>query len=95
MKPVVVYKKAQAEWSKEELINKFKSQDMNGDGKLSKNEIKKVFKDLGSSSGFYRANRAMHRADSDHNGYVDINDRKELEDLVEYAYQIGYKVKAY
>ncbi|KAF4379083.1 hypothetical protein F8388_022170 [Cannabis sativa] len=87
MKPFVVHCR-----SKEELRSKFKSQDMNGDGKLSKNEIKKVFKDLGSSSGFYRANRAMHRADSDHNGYVDINDDKELEGLVQYAYQRGYKV---
>ncbi|KAM6572388.1 hypothetical protein CsatA_016468 [Cannabis sativa] len=85
-------KLVEVEWTKEQLRSKFISEDMDGDGKLSKNEIKKVFKDLGSSSGFYRAKKALWRADADDNGYININDH-EFEDLLQYAYDCGYKIK--
>ncbi|KAM6574187.1 hypothetical protein CsatA_022514 [Cannabis sativa] len=91
---VVQRQKVQTQCSKEQLMSKFKRHDMNGDGKLSKNDIKKVFKELGSSSGFYRANIAMFRSHNEHNGYVNINDDKEFEELVDYAYECGYKVEA-
>lgn len=89
----VHYKKVQVQWTKEQLKSAFKSYDLDGDGKLSKNELKQAFKDLGSNFGFYRAKKALYRADADHNGYIDITD-KELEELVNYAYECGYKVRA-
>ncbi|PON79302.1 Parvalbumin [Trema orientale] len=92
VKPVQ-YKKVQVQWTKEQLMNAFKSHDKDGDGKLSMKELKQAFKDLGSAFGFYRAKKALFLADTDNNGYIDITD-KELEDLVDYAYDCGYKVPA-
>lgn len=82
--------KAQS-WSKEKLKEALKSYDLNGDGKLSKEEIKQAFTYLGSNCGSYRAWKAMSHADTDGSGYVDLTD-KELEELADYAYKCGYKM---
>ena len=86
-------KKIQVPWTKQQLMQAFKNQDSDGDGKLSKNELKQAFKVLGSSFGFYRAKKALLRADSNNNDFIDIND-KEFEDLIDYAYECGFKVPA-
>ena len=74
--------RVQVEWTKEQIMEAFKRHDSNGDGKLSKAELKQAFKYLGSNWGGRRASKAMSYADNDGSGFIDITD-KELEELVE------------
>lgn len=45
---VTVYKPTSVLYTKDQLMNVFKSHDADGDGKLSREELKKAFKYLGS-----------------------------------------------
>ncbi|GMN35202.1 hypothetical protein TIFTF001_053185 [Ficus carica] len=85
----VGYKPVKVQWTKQHLKEAFKRHDVNGDGKLSQEEIRKAFNDLGSNCGLYRAWKALPRADRDKDGYVSITNQ-ELDDLVDYAYERGY-----
>ncbi|XP_031125143.1 probable calcium-binding protein CML18 [Ipomoea triloba] len=56
---------------------------------LSKKEIEKAFDELGSTLPGWRARRALRRADSDRNGFID--DEEEMSRLVKYAHSLSYK----
>ncbi|XVE55915.1 hypothetical protein DITRI_Ditri03aG0195400 [Diplodiscus trichospermus] len=65
-----------------QLKSIFKRFDIDRDGRLSKQELRKAFASLGSYLPGWRVVRGLHQADCDGNGYV--SDDK-LDDLVEYA----------
>nr|GMD99388.1 putative calcium-binding protein CML10 [Ipomoea batatas] len=57
--------------SEEQLRKLFNNHDANRDASLSKKEIEKAFDELGSTVPGWRARRALRRADSDRNGFID------------------------
>lgn len=75
--------------TKEQLRAIFMESDINKDGVLSKKELKQAFGRLGAFIPAFRAARGLHHADANHDGLVD---KDELDDLIKYAYRLGYKV---
>ncbi|KAJ0085513.1 hypothetical protein Patl1_07284 [Pistacia atlantica] len=67
-----------------------KKHDVNNDGVLCWEEIKAVFNELGALFPWFRANRGLHYADANKDGVIDEDEKK---DLVNYIYNLGYKVK--
>ncbi|XP_050365715.1 probable calcium-binding protein CML41 [Argentina anserina] len=86
---VINRKLAEIPWTKEQVRQLFKSFDKNGDGKLSKKELKAAFRKLGSRWSSFRARKALRYVDS--NGDGDIS-KEELNDLVNYSLECGYKL---
>jgi Ca2+-binding EF-hand superfamily protein len=68
----------------------FKNYDINNDGHLSKEELKKAFKSLSSWIPGIRANCGLHHADANGDGYISDD---ELNDLVKYAEKLGFTVR--
>ncbi|XP_025886305.2 calmodulin-like protein 5 [Solanum lycopersicum] len=62
--------------------------DSNGDNYLNKEELKKLFQQLGSNAPRWRAARAIHHADKNGDGRIDMS-TMELDQLVEYARKHG------
>ncbi|KAL6216576.1 hypothetical protein ACLB2K_009799 [Fragaria x ananassa] len=79
-----------AQWSPELVRDLFKSADKNGDGKLSKEELKAAFRRLGSRWSSYRARRALRHVDANGDGVIS---NEELNDLINYALQCGSRLK--
>ncbi|KAK9946519.1 hypothetical protein M0R45_011982 [Rubus argutus] len=79
----------QVPWSMDHVCQLFKSSDKNGDGKLSKEELKAAFRKLGSRWSSYRASRALRYVDSNHDGVIS---EEEFNELVKYALELGYKL---
>lgn len=79
----------QVPWSKDQVCQLFNSFDKNGDGKLSKEELKAAFRKLGSRWSSYRASRALRHVDSNGDGLIS---KEEFNDLVNYALECGYKL---
>nr|GLL48884.1 calmodulin-like protein 3 [Ipomoea trifida] len=77
--------------SEEQLRKLFSNHDANRDASLSKKEIEKAFDELGSTVPGWRARRALRRADSDRNGFID--DEEEMARLVKYAHSLSYNKK--
>jgi Ca2+-binding EF-hand superfamily protein len=75
--------------TEEQLRAIFMQSDINKDGVLSKKELKHAFSRLGALIPAFRAARGLHHADANHDGLVD---KDELDDLIKYAYRLGYKV---
>nr|AZL94079.1 calmodulin-like protein 39 [Carica papaya] len=65
--------------------------DSNGDHRLSKEELKKAFSNLGALVPGFRSWRGMKLADDDGDGFVDEN---ELPKLIKYVSSLGYAIKA-
>nr|POF25836.1 putative calcium-binding protein cml10 [Quercus suber] len=76
--------------TEEQLRNIFKKYDTNNDKKLSREELKKAFDYLGSLIPGFRADRGLHHADANKDGYVNEG---EMDELVKYAVQVGFTVK--
>ncbi|KAJ4842845.1 hypothetical protein Tsubulata_045052 [Turnera subulata] len=74
----------------EQLKNIFKQFDTDHNGRLSKDELREAFRYLGAFLPGYRANRGLSYADANGDGEVDL--KLELDDLVSYAFKLGYKV---
>ena len=70
----------------------FESCDANGDGKLSKPELRAAFNKLGALIPRFRAHQGMAVADGNGDGFIDLDDN-ELEDLIKFALSFGYKLK--
>ncbi|KAL7262118.1 hypothetical protein ACSBR1_000493 [Camellia fascicularis] len=66
-----------------------KGMDKNGDGKLSKKELKDAFHDLGLKFSGWRAGRALRHADANGDGYISD---EELNELVKYAKRWGFSL---
>ncbi|KAF3960840.1 hypothetical protein CMV_014478 [Castanea mollissima] len=75
----------------DQLRKVFKKYDTNNDNLLSKEELKKAFEYLGSIIPGFRANRGLHHADANKDGY--INER-EMDELVKYAVRVGFGIRA-
>ncbi|RVW40544.1 hypothetical protein CK203_081447 [Vitis vinifera] len=75
--------------TEEQIRGIFRKYDRNGDRRLSKAELKEAFKHLGSHFPWWRASRALSRADANKDGYIS---EEELTSLVNYALKFGYKV---
>ncbi|KAL2963944.1 hypothetical protein AAZX31_17G230000 [Glycine max] len=56
--------------------------DSNGDGRLSKEELKKAFKEFGSKMPGWRACRLLRKADTNHDGVLTM---EELDTIVDFA----------
>ena len=75
----------------DQLRKVFKKYDTNNDNLLSKEELKKAFEYLGSIIPGFRANRGLHHADANKDGYVNEG---EMDELVKYAVRVGFGIKA-
>ncbi|XP_021299254.1 probable calcium-binding protein CML10 [Herrania umbratica] len=73
--------------SKEQLKEVFRRSDSNKDGRLSKEELKKAFNELGSRVPVFRTLAALHHADENGDGYVSED---ELDAVVQYAVGLRY-----
>lgn len=67
-----------------------KRYDKDGDGRLSKKELQAAFRNSGLHFSGFRARRALHHADSNHDGFIGNDEMKEL---VIYAARWGFTVK--
>ncbi|XVE67726.1 hypothetical protein DITRI_Ditri09bG0011700 [Diplodiscus trichospermus] len=76
--------------SKEQMKDFFRRFDSNKDGRLSKEELKKAFNELGSRVPVFRTLAALHHADENGDGFIS---EEELEALVQYALGLGYTIK--
>ncbi|KAJ0974963.1 hypothetical protein J5N97_016928 [Dioscorea zingiberensis] len=68
--------------TRQEFMQWLKNVDLNGDGLISKEELMNALKALGLSWTWWKARRALARADLDKNGY--INGSKEEEALADF-----------
>ncbi|KAK9946521.1 hypothetical protein M0R45_011984 [Rubus argutus] len=86
-----VYKDPNVPYPTDIIRTAFKSADKNGDGKLSKKELKEAFAKLGAYCPDYRAWKARRHADANHDGFISLDE--ELDELLIYTQQQGYKAK--
>ncbi|KAH7524689.1 hypothetical protein FEM48_Zijuj06G0146300 [Ziziphus jujuba var. spinosa] len=70
-----------------ELKRILKAHDVDGDGWLSKNELKEAFRKLGSRFPALRAALALNHADANNDGYISDG---ELDQLVKYIVNHGF-----
>ncbi|KAF4395655.1 hypothetical protein G4B88_013429 [Cannabis sativa] len=77
-------------YSETQLKSKFRLSDANGDGRLSKQELRNAFASLGSFAPGWRAFRALRRADKNRDGFID---EEELDKVVKYAAKRGYTIR--
>lgn len=74
-----------------QLKGVFRRCSADGDGRLSRQELKNAFSSLGSFAPRWRAIRALRRVDKNRDSF--IIGEEELENLVRYAAKQGYTVK--
>ncbi|KAK4342530.1 hypothetical protein RND71_038346 [Anisodus tanguticus] len=72
--------------SNEQLKGIFKKYDKNGDGKISKQELKLAFKEMSLRFSGWRAGRAFRHSDINEDGYIN---EEEMSELVTYASRWG------
>ncbi|ERM97154.1 hypothetical protein AMTR_s00126p00122490 [Amborella trichopoda] len=79
--------------SKEEFIAWMMEYDRDGDGRISKGELREVVSKLGSWFPWFRCRKAMAAADANHNGIIDDG---EMPALVNYLHEwSGVKITVY
>ncbi|KAB2600798.1 hypothetical protein D8674_039785 [Pyrus ussuriensis x Pyrus communis] len=84
------YKRFKIPYTKEQILKIFKRYDKNGDGQLSKAELKEAFAELGAICPGLRAWDGRRHADDDGDGFISID--KELDKLGDYTVGVGYIV---
>ncbi|KAK2995617.1 hypothetical protein RJ640_020253 [Escallonia rubra] len=77
--------------SEEDLRGLLKRFDTDGNGKLSKNELKVAFHSLGLHFSGWRAGRALRRADADGDGQISEDEMLELVKIC--AAKWGFSIK--
>ncbi|XVF60068.1 hypothetical protein PTKIN_Ptkin08bG0013400 [Pterospermum kingtungense] len=75
--------------TEEQLVSAFRRFDGNGDGRLSRKELKNAFKSLGSRCPTCQSLAALYHADKNGDGYIS---EKEMNPLIQYALKCGYHV---
>uniref|UniRef100_A0ACD5WQI0 Uncharacterized protein n=2 Tax=Avena sativa TaxID=4498 RepID=A0ACD5WQI0_AVESA len=79
--------------SVEEFKEWLKQFDVDGDGRISKGELREAIRRRGGWFATLRAGRAVRRADRDNSGYVDD---AEIENLVAFAQKdLGMKISSW
>ncbi|XAR64030.1 hypothetical protein NMG60_11024225 [Bertholletia excelsa] len=76
-------------YDEEQLRKLFMKHDINKDNRLSKEEIKNAFNELGALFPSWRAQRALAYADKDGSGYIEEH---EMKDLIRFTLNLGYTV---
>ncbi|KAG6585662.1 hypothetical protein SDJN03_18395, partial [Cucurbita argyrosperma subsp. sororia] len=76
------YKRVLVPLTEEQLAGIFKSHDRDGDGKLTKEELKQAFNYLGSRFSSFRADEALRAADADGDGTINM---AEMSKLIQYT----------
>ncbi|OAY52688.1 calmodulin-like protein 5 [Manihot esculenta] len=84
------YRSAPAPLTEDQVRQIFMKFDLNGDNVLSREEIRQAFNYLGAMFPAQQARQGIKLADSNGDGVVDMS---EMEDLVKYAYNLGYVVR--
>lgn len=84
----LICKDASIPLTEEQLEKILKRYDKNGDGKLSKQELKYAFKEMGLRFCGWKAGRAFHHADINGDGYIN---KEEMSELVKYASKWGIR----
>ncbi|GMP81027.1 hypothetical protein CsSME_00035879 [Camellia sinensis var. sinensis] len=75
--------------TEEQLKGILKRYDTNGDGKLSRKELKVAFRSLGFCFSGLRARCAVHHADGNGDGFIT---EEEMSNLVKYASKWGFTI---
>ncbi|KAG5594903.1 hypothetical protein H5410_036135 [Solanum commersonii] len=86
--PWLINKDASIALTKDQVERILKRYDKNGDEKLSKQELKVTFKEMGLRFCGWKVGRAFHHADMDRDGYIN---KEEMSELVKYASKWGIK----
>ncbi|KAK7405418.1 hypothetical protein VNO78_06695 [Psophocarpus tetragonolobus] len=73
--------------NKDKLRQILREADVNGDGRIDKNDIKRTLVSLGCVFPAWRANRCLANADFNKDGFID---KTEMEALVQYLLSCGY-----
>ncbi|KAJ9189912.1 hypothetical protein P3X46_001160 [Hevea brasiliensis] len=84
------YKAASVPFTEDQVRQVFMQFDLNRDNVLSREEIRQAFKYLGAMFPAQKARKALKLADANGDGAIDLS---ELDDLVKYAYNLGYVVR--
>nr|KJB63395.1 hypothetical protein B456_010G019100 [Gossypium raimondii] len=87
--PLYVPKSINLSLNEEQLKAVFRKHDVNGDGCLSKDELMKAFRELGSRNPSWRVRRSLHHADGNGDGTISLD---ELDELVKYVAKQGYGI---
>lgn len=71
----------------QQLKKIFREHDINGDGRLDKEELRMAFQKLGATLPWWRAMRSLQHADVDGDGFITEG---EMKVFAKYAAQYGY-----
>ncbi|KAH7567398.1 hypothetical protein ACOSQ2_011038 [Xanthoceras sorbifolium] len=85
--PLYVPKSATVAVTAGQLKAIFKEQDADGNGRLTKEELRKAYEKLGSRNPDWRVRRSLSHADTDGDGSISL---EELDEVVKYALKQGY-----
>lgn len=78
----ILFRSVNVPLTEEQLKGLLKRHDKNGDGRLSRKELREAFRSLGLKFSGWRAWRALRHADGNSDGYIS---EEEMEELVKYA----------
>lgn len=82
-------KNAKVSLTEEQLMGLLRRYDTDGDGRLSRQELRDAFDSLGSTFPAWRAWRALRHADANRDGCINED---ELGELVAYVIKRGYSL---